>query len=214
MADQYPQYESHISSNYFINVIGEGGVGKTSWIRALQKNSPTVESKPLLNSIESQYVAQVVLRTNQGNYNFVMKEYSMSQADQVLAEPEENTIFVSDMTNKESFDNILKCLRENKVEIYDQLIVGTKMDLEAERKIRLNWCGTCPMFKYVEVSNVSRRNIYEPLLEFLRDRFNSKLNFELIGEQKEEVDNISTAWDKEREEKCVRWSSIEEVDSE
>lgn len=139
-----------------IALIGDSNVGKSTWIKSLTNDQ-----------------CKIVLSTTNGKFEFIFTEYLLED----FKNTENNYDFViamCDITKSETFDHIVKYMKLVSDEYL--LIIGNKSDCSNDRKIHVNWCGTCNEFNYTEISCLTGEKIYVPLLNILKDHFKQEVH--------------------------------------
>ena len=175
-------------------ILGDAAVGKTSFIKRFfddkfsRQYISTIGAFPYVKSIQA------------GNQNYSLSFIDVSGNEKFLSTvmPKiqncTTIIFMYDVTNKESFGLISKWIEavkeNNKIDGLQMYLIGSKIDLESERKIPTE-AGKGVAEKigmdFFEVSSKSGENVKETMLYIIKKGFKLPNDFsaEIIMDQKD-----------------------------
>ena len=175
-------------------ILGDAAVGKTSFIKRFfddkfsRQYISTIGAFPYVKSIQA------------GNQNYSLSFIDVSGNEKFLSTvmPKiqncTTIIFMYDVTNKESFGLISKWIEavkeNNKIDGLQMYLIGSKIDLESERKIPTE-AGKGVAEKigmdFFEISSKSGENVKETMLYIIKKEFKLPNDFsgEIIMDQKD-----------------------------
>ena len=175
-------------------ILGDAAVGKTSFIKRFfddkfsRQYISTIGAFPYVKSIQA------------GNQNYSLSFIDVSGNEKFLSTvmPKiqncTTIIFMYDVTNKESFGLISKWIEavkeNNKIDGLQMYLIGSKIDLESERKIPTE-AGKGVAEKigmdFFEISSKSGENVKETMLYIIKKGFKLPNDFsgEIIMDQKD-----------------------------
>jgi len=173
-----------------VAVVGDGSVGKTSLVNSLTGKSSFMEQ--YLITIGVNIVVHKIERNNGKKINFAIWDMGGQQRF-VAVRPtfylgSQIVVYVFDLTNKESFDNLLRnwfqeVHRSCKPSSYKGFLVGNKADLSDSRVIDFETAkefAEARGFKYLETSAKNGTGITE-LVELFAEHVVGKPSSESCG---------------------------------